>query len=669
MFFLRTLLVLTGCIALSAEAQTSGLAVTQTIGAQTLAPGGSSVALNLANYIGLPGVTGQIVQFDTVEGKFDVELRADAAPKEVANFLGYVQRGDYANSFFHRSASLDATGAISIVQGGGYVATSSGISQIAAQAPVPLEYNLPNARGTLAAARSSDINSATSQWYFNVRDNSSILGPSNGGGYTVFGDVLGSGMSVVDAIAALPRVNAGSPFDALPVRNYTSGTVQNSNLVIVNSITVVPMYPTAGGSSVITFAVQNSAPNVVSTTLSGATLTLTPVAAGTADVTVQATDVNGNTVNDSFTVNVVAVAPSFTSQPQSQTIEAGNTVVLNATATAANSYRWMHNGAAINGATDGTLVINNAGAADAGSYTVTATNSIGSVTSNAATITIVNDAPANVGRLVNLSIRSNAGTGDQTLIVGFNLGGSGTSGSAPLLLRGVGPSLAPYGVTNFLPDPVITLYTGQTAISTNDNWGGNAQIAAEGSQVGAFPLPSGSLDAALAVSPATGGYTMQVTGNGSTGGTALAEIYDATPAGSFTAATPRLINVSARTAVGTGEGTLIVGFTIGGSTSKTVLIRATGPGLATFGVSGTLADPVLTLIPQGSSTPIATNDNWGGDPHIVAAAASVGAFPLTDGSSKDAALLITLPPGGYTAQVTGADGGTGVALVEVYEVP
>jgi cyclophilin family peptidyl-prolyl cis-trans isomerase len=654
------------------RAQSTVPTVSQSIPGQSLSPGAAAKTIDVSSYFSVPGVTGQIVQFDTVFGKFNVELRADAAPKQVANFLGYVQRGDYRKTFIHRSATFDGA-AISIIQGGGYTfnlaSGTSGAAVVAKQAPVPLEYNLPNERGTLAAARTSDINSATSEWFFNVRDNTSILGPANNGGYTVFARVLGSGMSVVDVIAALPRVNAGTPFTELPVRDYAVGSnadILESNLAMVSAVTPASLFSTGSGAAVVTFTVQNSASDVVATAMNGSSLTLTPLKAGSATITVRATDTNGNTADNTFTVAVVTTPPSFTTQPVSQTIAIGDTVVFNSSATAAASYRWQKNGVDIPGATTGTLVIRNSATADSGNYQSIATNALGSVTSTAASLAVTAAAPSNVGRLVNLAIRSNAGVGDQTLIVGFSVGGAGTTGTEPLLVRGVGPSLTQFGLTNVLADPQITMYSGNTALASNNNWGGDSAIQARADAVGAFALPANSLDAALATSPAGGGYTVQVTGNGGGTGIALAEIYDATSPTSITTTTPRLTNLSARTQVGTGNDILIAGFVVRGSTSKTVLIRATGPALAGFGVTGALANPKLQL--YADSTLMMQNDDWAGDSQIIAAASAVGAFPIANGGSKDAALLVTLKPGSYSAQVSGADGGTGVALVEVYEL-
>ena len=131
----------------------------------------------------------------------------------------------------------------------------------------------------------------------------------------------------------------------------------------------------------------------------------------------------------------------------------------------------------------------------------------------------------------------------------------------------------------------------------------------------------------------------------------------------------QLANLSTRAYVGSGDGALIPGLVISGSTPRTVLLRAVGPGLAAFGVPGTLADPVLTVF--SGTKQIASNDNWQtqSNPQAVATAAvTVGAFALA-ANSKDAALVLTLEPGAYTLQASGVGGSTGVALVEVYLLP
>lgn len=278
------------------------------------------------------------------------------------------------------------------------------------------------------------------------------------------------------------------------------------------------------------------------------------------------------------------------------------------------------------------------------------------------------DGAGNPGRLSNIAIRTQAGTGPQTLIMGLAIGGTGTLGPKPMLIRGVGPSLGAFGVTGVLADPIAAVLSGSVTLANNDNWDNHPQVAALTPQVGAFPLSSpASRDAALVTALTAGSYTVQISGVGDTTGIALAEVYDATPAGGFIATTPRLANVSARTQVGTGGDILIAGFTIGGSTEKTLLLRAIGPTLAGFGVVGALADPRLELF-SASGISIVANDNWAPGAALANVTNSVGAFALPTGS-RDASLLITLPPGSYTAQVSGVGASTGVALVEVYEVP
>jgi hypothetical protein len=366
---------------------------------------------------------------------------------------------------------------------------------------------------------------------------------------------------------------------------------------------------------------------------------------------------------------VGAVAPVITAQPLSQTVALGTSATLAVAAggTGPLAYQWRKSGAEIFGANSAVLVIAGASVSDAASYTCSVTNGAGSARSAAAIVAVTAPSATSPARLSNLAVRTTTGPG-APLIVGFVVGGAGTIGNKPLLLRGAGPALTALGVPGALADPRLALFRDATQLASNDNWEGNAAVAALGAQLGAFAFASaGSRDAALVALPDTGGYTVQITSADTTSGTALAEIYDASSA--FSATEPRLINVSARSEVGGVNGPLIAGFVVAGPVARAVLIRAVGPGLAQFGVKTALADPRLTLF--SGSTPLASNDNWYEAPNAVAIAAAsiqVGAFRLPT-SSRDAGLLLTLPAGSYTAQVSGADGATGSALVEVYEVP
>jgi len=273
----------------------------------------------------------------------------------------------------------------------------------------------------------------------------------------------------------------------------------------------------------------------------------------------------------------------------------------------------------------------------------------------------------NPGRLINLSVRTSAGSGAETLIAGFVIVGTG---SKQVVIRAIGPTLDVFGVTGVLADPRLELHTTinnrDTTIASNSGWGGTPALSTAFSQVGAFPLGATSRDAALLSPLATGAYSAWVLSASGGTGVALVEAYDADGAASAS----RFVNLSARTVAGTGTQTLIAGFVLSGNVPRTLLIRGIGPTLELFGVTGVLANPRLELhtTVNNLDTTVAANSGWGGSAALSATFAQVGAFGLP-ATSADAALLITLTPGSYTAQVAGAGNTTGVALVEVYEVP
>jgi len=334
-------------------------------------------------------------------------------------------------------------------------------------------------------------------------------------------------------------------------------------------------------------------------------------------------------------------------------------------AVASNSpkYQWLQNGSPIAGGQNSTLYLTNAAA---GYYACVATNAYGQTTSDVASVTV--HPTQDPGRLINISCRATVGTGASELIAGFVVGGAGTTGQQPLLVRASGPALNNFDVAGYLPDPVLTLNSATAVVATNAGWGGAPAIVKAAAQVGAFAWTSPtSADSALVETLPEGAYTAQIAGQSGDTGVALAEVYDDTPAGTYTPAKPRIVNISARVDVGTSSDILIAGFVIGGTTAKTVLVRASGPALAAFGVTGTLPDPHLQL--YSGTTLLEGNFGWGGSPEISTAATTVGAFAWTVPTSEDSAVVVTLPPGSYTAQVAGDSGDSGVALVEVYEVP
>ncbi len=349
--------------------------------------------------------------------------------------------------------------------------------------------------------------------------------------------------------------------------------------------------------------------------------------------------------------------PAIAAQPAAQNVALGESLALTVNAAGAQSYQWQKNGIAIPGATGSTYAIAAATPDTAGDYTVVLTNAAGSVVSNVATVTM------NYSRLANLSARGYVPPGG-ALTPGFVMRDDQAAKS--ILIRGVGPTLGDFGVATPLANPKLELIASgaSAALEANDDWGGTAPLADAFARVGAFALAATSADAAVTRSMVAGVYTARVTSSDpAASGIALAEIYDTAP---LTAKT-RLINLSARGFTAPGENVLTAGFVIVGNMPKRVLLRAIGPGLVPYGVTGALADPQLQLVPAGATTPLAENNDWGGTAALKAAFAQVGAFALPD-NSTDAALVITLAPGVYTALVTGVGGTSGEALVEVYDL-
>jgi sugar lactone lactonase YvrE len=269
----------------------------------------------------------------------------------------------------------------------------------------------------------------------------------------------------------------------------------------------------------------------------------------------------------------------------------------------------------------------------------------------------------NGSRLVNISTRSYVGTGSSIQIAGLVIRGSQPK---QVLIRASGPALNQvFGLGGVLADPTLTLFSSNGAeIGKNDDWAADAdRISTAASRVGAFSWTRGSKDAALLISLAPGSYTAHVAGKDGGTGVALIEAYEADEVSSDS----KLVNISTRSEVRTGGDIQIAGFVVRGSTAKRLLIRASGPALADFGLTNNLADPML-LVYSGSGSLIGQSDDWQSDEAAIeSAAAQAGAFGWKRGS-KDAAVVMTLEPGTYTAHVKGKADGTGVGLIEVYEL-
>jgi cyclophilin family peptidyl-prolyl cis-trans isomerase len=564
-----------GAIALSAAAQNVPPVVTSQIADFTEYAGAPARSIDLAPDFSDPDVS-NAVRLTTVLGNIDLALFGQQKPVTVTNFLKYVDQGRYflldpatnqtASSFVHRSIPGF------IIQGGGFIGTVDPAdsnkqnvkpTQVLAFAPIQNEPGISNKRGTIAMAQNgSDANSATSQWFINLADNGGPpsnldIRSNNAGPYTVFGKVVNNTITTVDSIAALPRFNAGAPFDDLPLRNYTSpNPVKIVNLVSVPGIAQI---------SPLTFSAMSDNASV-SVAVSGTKLLVTGNSVGTAHVTVTATDFDGGTVSQMFTVDVIA-AP---------------------------------------------------------------------------------------GRLVNLSTRMQVGTGDNALIAGFIV-----SGSAPkhLALRAMGPST---GLPGAVVDPILELHDSSGTIATNDNWG-DAANKQDVIDIGLAPnSPTESVILTTVPSNTNGvAYTAVMRGVNNTTGLGVVEVYDLDSGPGST-----LLNISTRGQVGADPNALIGGFTLGGTQSKQILVRAIGPSLTGFGVPNALADPTLELRNvQGGL--VDSNDDWMNSPQKT----QIQNSGLAPTNAKESALVQTLAAGQYTAVVHGANGGTGVGSVEVYQLP
>ncbi len=469
------------------------------------------------------------------------------------------------------------------------------------------------------------------------------------------GTVLGWGApSVPSGLGQVVAVAMGQ-IHALALRDASGTTAPvisaqpASQTVTVGQPVAFSVTASLGGASAVGYQWRKDGVNILGAT--GASLTISQVSAaasGRYDVVIS--NYLWSVTSSAATLSAIA-PPVITAQTRSTTIVAGVPVTLSVSASTTATpltYQWQKDGANIAGATRATLTIDSPQASDAGTYVCVLTNPAGLVTTSAATLTVLFAA-----RLANASMRTTLATG-QSIIVGFVVSG----GSKDVLVRAAGPALSQFGLSAAMADPRLELYRGAVKVVENDNWPGS--LSGTFAALGAFPFAANSRDAAV-LQAVSGGHSAIVSGSGP--GVVLVETYDASTNNAV-----RLINISARNRVGVDADILIAGFSVAGSGTKTVLIRAVGPtlGAAPFNVPGVLADPKVEVYDSAGAL-IVENDNW--ESSLTATFASVGAFPFASGS-KDAALIVILRAGNsYTAQVKGADGGTGEALIEIYDLP
>ena len=431
-----------------------------------------------------------------------------------------------------------------------------------------------------------------------------------------------------------------------PVTNAAAGTTRYPTTITFGTIpSIMP-----GGNGPLT-----------ATTNSGAAVTLTGNTPGTCTVAGSTVTgvANGTctiTANAGATGNFAAASPSVLSFAigQTQTITfnspgnflaVGSSLPLSATASSGLTVTFSSltpgtcsvAGSTVTGNTVGTCTV---AANQAGNGTFAAAQQ---VTRQLQTV-----AAANIPRLANISTRMQVLTGQNVLIGGLIIGGNQPK---TVVVRARGPSLLPAGITNFLANPVLQLFSGATQIDANDNWqqhGNQATLLASGF------APADPFEAAIYTTLAPGAYTGIVTGAGGGTGVGIIEVFE------VNLPEVPLINIATRGQVLTGNDVMIAGFIIQGSQPQTVVVRARGPSLAAAGVVGPLANPRLQLF--SGQTEIGNNDDW----QTAGNAATLQAMGFAPADNLESAILVTLNPGAYTAIVTGVGGTTGVAIVEVF---
>ncbi len=543
----------------------------------TLYQAASPKVIDLSTFFTDPDTTG--VRITTNLGSMDVALYTKATPITVANFFNYVDSGRYlitdptngepAPIFFHRSVPGF------VIQTGGYVATirpddPSVLLPTAVEAfdSIVNEPGISNTRGTLGMAKfAGEPDSATSQWFINLADNSATL-DSDSGGFTVFGRVLGNGMDVADAIAALPTFNFSSPFDTVPLINYTTDDYNaGTPAAPANSITV----PSITRTIPLTFTASSDHPGVATISLSDSNLTVTPHALGSAVITATATDADGATVDQTFTVTVISY-PAHLANISTRVVVGANedaliggfivlgdtpkTVAVRAigpsladaglSGVLANPTLELHDGTgAVIDTNDNwqdapnkqaiidahlapskpneSVILTTLPATGRGSaYTAVIRGVAGGGGFGLVEVYDLDSGPGS--SILNISTRGNVQTGNNIMIGGFIVSGDG---SQRVLVRALGPSLAAQNISDPLSDPTLSLVDGNgVEIDANDNWQDNPEAAEIEASVLA---PNDPKESAVVMTLPAGQYTAIVRGAGTATGTGLVEAYALPP--------------------------------------------------------------------------------------------------------------------------------------------
>ena len=533
----------------------------------------TTATVPLVDHFDDPDTSG--VRFTTVLGKIDIALYDQRTPITVANFKKYIDLGHYflvdptdghlASLLFHRSVSDF------VIQSGGWLSTvdpmhpdQAFLTPVQHFTAITNEPGISNTTGTIAMAKiAGDPDSATSEWFINLADNLSL--DTDNGGFTVFGRVIGDGMTVVDAIAAVPVYNFGSPFDSLPLRNFTPPAIPTlDQLITIPGISYV---------TPLTFTASSGNPTVATVSVSDSNLLVSGKQTGTAKITATATDADGAQVSTSFNVNVIANPVHLANISTRAVVGTGDGALIGGFIVRGDAPKQViirALGPSLVGAgisdflADPTLEIHDASGAqiafnnnwqddpnsqaviDAGIAPTEPNESAMLLTldSNAVGVgytAVVHGANNGTGvglvevydvdsgpgsSVLNISTRSDVGTGDNVLIGGFIVFGEGDQ---QVLVRAIGPSLAG-AVPDPLADPTLTLVNAQgTQIDFNDNW----QDSPDAAEIEATTIPPTNPDESAVIQTLSpGNYTAIVKGTGSDQtGTGLVEVYALPPSG------------------------------------------------------------------------------------------------------------------------------------------
>jgi hypothetical protein len=631
----------------SASGNISGVATTAGVATGTISITNNGITNNFSYQLtvdppsGTPAITSASNASGTVGQPFSYTLAASNAPTSYnvgslpagLSFSGNVNSPTITGT---PTAAGSYTVALSANNGNGIGPTTNLALTIAAAGPVPSITS-----GTSAQGEPNTSYTAGSPLYTATASNSPTAFAATGLPFGVSIDPATGIMSGTPTVAGIYTVGltASNANGTGPSTNLTltigdlSSLTSSTNLSATSGQTV--SFTLSANNSPTSFNVTGL-PAGLSANATTGVISGSVAAAGSYSISVSVNNALGTGPSSSIALTVSSPpsspggggggpgpslpAPSIVAQPTSLSVSAGGSAAFSivvAAGSGALTYQWYFTSGstttAIAGATSSVLTLTNVTSSNAGTYSVVVTGTGGSTTSAGASVTVV-------------------------------------------------ALVTPVSIT---VQPASQAVTVGTAVTFNVTASGSGAIAYQWQKNGT--AIAGATGASYSIANPqqsdAGTYSVVVTGGGASV-TSNGAVLTVSPNNVVTVPPPRPINISVRGFSGTGAQSLIIGFVVGGTGQKDALVRAVGPTLASFGVSGVMADPQLTV--YSGSTSVAANAGWGGSAALGAVFAQTGAFNLP-ANSKDSALLTTLNPGPYTAQVTSVSGGTGVVLLEAYD--